>query len=246
MPPIILLHEIQLAENIGAIARAMGNFGLTELRLISPHRSPSDEKAVAMSAGATTILNQAKVYSSLEEAISDIHWLYGTCATTRQLIKTYTPIHETAPRILAQQKEGNVGILFGPERTGLDKTCLARCYEIIQIPTNPDFSSLNIAQACVVIGYELYKTAGLADFKDEMHYGDTRPALQKQMNSFLNHLEILLDEGNYWRVPSKKKLMWQNLQNFFTRSSPTEQDLQTLRGVIQTLQKPRSDPSSKH
>lgn len=243
MSLIILLHQVQLAENIGAVARAMGNFALQELRLISPEMSPLDEKAIAMSAGATDILENAVVFDSLEEATADIHWLYGTCATTRQLIKTYTPIHQATPRILSQQREGKVGILFGPERTGLDKACLARCHEIIQIPTNPDFSSLNIAQACVVIGYEIYKTAGemveAPEFKDTLYYGETRPAPQEQMTSFLYHVENLLDEANYWRVPSKKKLMWQNLQNLFTRFHPTEQDLQTLRGVIQILQRPR-------
>lgn len=240
---VILLHKTQMAENLGAVARAMGNFALSELRLIAPHCSPQDEQAIAMSAGADSILKGAKIYDCLEMAIADIHLLYGTCATVRHMIKQYTPISEIAPKIIFQTTNApspaTVGILFGPERTGLDNDCLAKCHEIIQIPVNPDFSSLNLAQACVVIGYELYK-AQQTQTSSTFHFGETRPAPQKQVESFLLYLEKELDEVDYWRVPSKKPIMWRNLQNILTRFHLTEQDIQTLWGMVTSLKKGKS------
>lgn len=235
---IILWHQAQLAENMGAVARAMGNFSLTQLRLIAPLCSPLDDKAIATAAGADSILQQAQIFATLEEATADLNWLYGTCATVRHIIKTYTPIHEIAPQIINQSLTTKVGILFGPERTGLNNDILSRCHEIIQIPVDPNFSSLNIAQACIIIGYELFKNAcqqNGAPLQSQFHYGETCPAPQNQLDAFLTDLESRLDDTHYWRVPSKKPLMWRNLQNIFTRLHLTQQDIQTLWGMINTL-----------
>ena len=232
---VILLHQTQLPENMGAVARVMVNFSLCELRLIAPLCSPLDEKAFAMSAGAEAILQTATIYETLAQATHDIHWLYGTCATVRHIIKNYNPISIAAPQMIQQTQSGTVGILFGPERTGLDNDCLSRCHEIIQIPVNPDFSSMNIAQACVVIAYELYKNSH--EQQAIFHYGETCPAPQSQQDAFLKDLEKQLDAVDYWRVPSKKPIMWRNLQNIITRFQLTEQDLRSLWGMISSLRK---------
>lgn len=229
---VFLWHQAQLPENLGAVARAMGNFSLTELRLIAPLCSPTDEKAIATSAGAHWILDNTKTFSSFEDATADIQWLYGTCATVRHLIKSYAPISVIAPEIIRKSTGSKIGILFGPERTGLDNDLLARCHEIIQIPVDPTFSSLNIAQACIVIGYELYKNNLATDPQRFFHYGETSPASQAQLQSFLSALEEKLDQEDHWRVNSKKPIMWRNLQNIFTRLHLTQQDLQTLRGIF--------------
>jgi tRNA/rRNA methyltransferase len=238
-PVIILWHQAQLAENLGAVARAMRNFSLSQLRLIAPLCSPLDDKAIATAAGADHILHQAQIFATLKEATADLNWLYGTCATVRHIIKTYTPIHEAAPKIITQSLTSKTGILFGPERTGLDNESLSLCHEIIQIPVDKDFSSLNIAQACVVIGYELFKSKCLQNGKplqSQFHYGETCPAPREQLDAFLADLESRLDKSDYWRVSSKKPLMWRNLQNIFTRLHLTQQDIQTLWGMISTLQ----------
>lgn len=235
---VILWYQPQLAENLGAVARAMGNFSLSHLRLIAPLCSPLDDKAIAMAVGADHILHQAKIYPTLEEATSDLNWLYGTCATVRHIIKTYSPIEYAAPQIITQSLCSKIGILFGPERTGLNNDSLSRCHEVIQIPVDPNFSSLNIAQACVVIGYELFKNAqqkAAMPSKSQLHYGETYPAPQGQLEAFLRALETQLDDAHYWRVPSKKPLMWRNLQNIFTRLHLTHQDIQTLWGMMNTL-----------
>jgi tRNA/rRNA methyltransferase len=231
--PIFLLHHPQLPENIGAVVRAMGNFGLNRLRLIAPLCDPWDPKAVATSAGAEAILEQVQLYPTLEAATADLNWLYGTCATQRHLIKEYIPIREAAERLLPHLSQGSVGILFGPERTGLTNDQLARCHGIIQIPVNPAFSSMNLAQASVIIAYELSKFPSHA--KSTMIYGETCPASQQQLQAFLNFLEAKLDTVNYWRVKSKKPLMKQNLENLITRLHPTEQDLRSLWGMIEGL-----------
>lgn len=237
--PLFLLQAPQLPENLGAVARAMGNFGLKELRVIAPQCDVLDPKALATSAGAEFILETAKIYETLEQATHDIHWLYGTCAVQRHLIKEYAPIREAANRIAVQAQSGEVGILFGPERTGLINEHLARCHSIIQIPVNPEFSSMNLAQASVIIAYELSSYVSTAT--PTMVYGETCPAPQAQLQAFLNFLETKLDAINYWRVPGKKPLMKQNLENVFTRLQPTEQDLRSLWGMIDLLSKsPRS------
>lgn len=213
----------------------MANFGLQNLRIINPLCNILDPKAVATSAGAEYLLAQAQLYPTLEEATADLNWVYGTCATQRHLIKEYIPIREAAIRIKQQHSLGTTGIIFGPERTGLSNEQLARCHGVIQIPVNPTFSSINLAQASVIIAYEL------SHYKDNVQpvlcCGETRPASQQQLQTFLDFLENKLDQVNYWRVASKKNLMQQNLENVFTRMQPTEQDLRSLWGMIDLLSK---------
>ena len=233
--PIFLLHQPQLPENIGAVARAMGNFGLNNLRVINPVCDVQDSKAIATAAGAEKILEDASLYTTLEEAITDLNWVYGTCAAQRHLIKEYIPIRQAADRINSQLSISKVGLLFGPERTGLSNDQLARCHGVIQIPVNPDFSSMNLAQASVIMAYELSHYTAKA--QTSLYYGETCPASQQQLQAFLNFLETKLDDINYWRVAEKKPLMKQNLENVFTRLQPTEQDLRSLWGIIDLLSK---------
>lgn len=226
-----ILHEPQLPENLGATARAMANFGFTDLRVVSPQCDVLDPTAVAMSVGAEAILESAVVFNTLNDAVADLNWLYGTCATQRHLIKEYLPIRQASQRI--QTQSGKIGILFGPERTGLSNEILARCHGVIQIPVNPEFSSMNLAQAMVIIAYELSQHPRQAEV--ELNTGETCPASQAQLQAFLTYLEQELDAVDYWRVPSKKPLMRQNLENVFTRLQLTEQDIRSLWGMIDRL-----------
>lgn len=241
--PVFLLQQPQLPENIGAVARAMTNFGLKNLRVIDPLCDILDPKAIATSAGAEQLLEQAQLYPTLEEATADLNWIYGTCATQRHLIKEYIPVREAAIRTTHQLALGTVGIIFGPERTGLSNEQLARCHGIIQIPVNPEFTSINLAQASIIIAYELshYKE----NAQPILSCRETCPAPQHQLQAFLNFLEHKLDQVNYWRVASKKNLMQQNLENVFTRMQPTEQDLRSLWGMIDLLSKHQL-PSQEH
>jgi len=228
--PIIILLRPQLPENGGAAARAMGNFGLESLRLVDPLFSPRDPKAVAMAAGADAILENATVYSTLDEAIADLPYVYGTCAVERLMVKKYISVREAMPEIAACER---VGVIFGPERTGLSNEELPKFRAILQIPVDPVFSSLNLAQAVAITAYEWYQTQ--SDFKGKLHLGETIPATQEQIQGFLRALEHSLDETHFWRIDHKKPIMWRNLQNIFTRMDLTEQEVRTLHGVVKSL-----------
>ena len=208
----------------------MGNFGLQTLRLVSPLFSAIDPKAIAMAAGADTILKNATIYSTLEEAIADLPYVYGTCAVERLMVKKYVPVREAMPEIAACE---HVGIVFGAERTGLSNEELPKFRAILHVPVDPEFSSLNLAQAVAVTAYEWYQTQ--SDFKGKLHLGDTIPATNDQIQGFLGVLEHALDEAHFWRIDHKKPIMWRNLQNIFTRMDLTEQEVRTLHGMIKSL-----------
>lgn len=229
--PVILLHQVQLAENLGAVARAMGNFGLEQLRLIQPKCDPDDAKAVAMAAGNEKVLQSACIYQSLEHAVGDLELVFATTAVERELIKNYcTP--KTAMPLIHDRK---VGFLFGPERTGLTNEDLSVANCIITVPVNPDFSSLNIGQAVVIVLYEWYQLQ--VHQESWLHLGDTKPVQQKELQQFFKLLETELDLVNFWRVPHKKEKMWQNIRAAFLRMQPTEQEIRTLYGAIQAIKK---------
>lgn len=231
---IIILHSTQLPENLGAVARVMGNFNLSELRLITPLIDPCDLKALATSAGADHILQQAKVYPTLQEATSDLHTLIGTCADVRIGIRFY----ESPQSLFDQNKPfGKFGILFGPERTGLSQEDLSLCHATLQIPVCPDFSSMNLSHAVAIICYSYFVKSNTSS--QFLELGSTHLATQEERDIFFNTLENMLDHVGYWRVASKKHVMRQNLKNFFSRSSLTKQEIQTLLGMFQTLRQPR-------
>jgi tRNA/rRNA methyltransferase len=126
-----------------------------------------------------------------------------------------------------------VGILFGPERTGLTNEELVKCRTVLHVPVDPGFSSLNLAQAVAITAYEWHQTQG--NFAGKLHLGETVPASNQQIQGFLNTLEANLDEVHFWRIPHKKPIMWRNLQNIFTRMDLTEQEVRTLQGMIKSL-----------
>ena len=229
-PPTIILVRPQLPENVGSVARAMANFGLEKLRLVAPLFSPLDPKAISLAAGADAILEKAKIYTSLNEAIADLNTVYGTCATQRHMVKHYLPVREAMPKIAASV---NVGIVFGPERTGLTNEELPKFRAILHVPVDPKFSSLNLAQSVAITVYEWYQTQ--THFKGKLHLGESVPASQAQIQGFLTTLEHRLDATHFWRIDHKKPIMWQNLQNIFTRMDLTEQEVRTLQGVVKSL-----------
>lgn len=231
--PIIILVRPQLPENVGAVARAMANFGLETLRLVEPLSDPLDPKALATSAGADLVLTKAEQFSSLKEAISDLTHVYGTCATERDMVKNYLPLRSAISEISESSSPQKVGIAFGPERTGLSNDDFALCRSIIRIPVCTDFSSLNLAQAVVLVAYEFFQShqTPVGNF----HIGETQLASRGQVHHFLADLETILDEKKFWRINHKKAIMWRNLQNIFTRMDLTEQEVRTLQGMIRSL-----------
>jgi tRNA/rRNA methyltransferase len=226
----ILLLAPQLPENVGAVARIMKNFGLKDLRVITPQCSLVDPNAIAVAAGADDILREATHYATITEAIGDLDALWATCGNERDGIKPYSPPEVAMREVITYNKPG---ILFGPERTGLGNDIIARCKAVIQIPTQPDFSSLNIAQSLAVIGYAWFQQQHTN--QQRLRTGETRLATEGHRDHLLQELETALDQVNYWRHADKKPVMWRTLTNIFTRIDLTEQEIRSLHGLIRSL-----------
>ncbi|HZH52460.1 MAG TPA: RNA methyltransferase [Microvirga sp.] len=232
--PIIILVEPQLAENIGMVARAMANFGLSELRLVSPRNGWPKKGAHSAASGATHVLEGAKLYDTAREAIADLNYVLATTARERgQMKRVYGPeaaMGEAKARIGAGQ---GVGILFGRERTGLENDEISLADAIVTFPVDPKFSSLNLAQAVLLMSYEWNRavTGGAIPFTGERL---SPPAPREMLVSFFDYLEAELDAVNFFPA-DKKPTMTRNMRDIFHRLEMTEQDVRTLRGAIRAI-----------
>jgi tRNA/rRNA methyltransferase len=232
--PIIILVEPQLAENIGMVARAMANFGLSELRLVSPRNGWPKKGAHSAASGAVHVLEGAKLYDTAREAIADLAYVFATTARERgQMKRVFGPedaMAEAKARLAAGQ---GVGILFGRERTGLENEEISLSDSIITFPVDPRFSSLNLAQAVLLVSYEWNRaaTGGALPFTGERL---SPPAPREMLASFFDYLEGELDAVNFY-PPDKKPIMARNMRDVFHRLELTEQDVRTLRGAIRAL-----------
>lgn len=243
--PVIILDRPQLSRNIGMVARAMLNFELETLRLVDPPSGWYNENTLALSAGADSVLASAQTFTSLETCTSDLHYLYATTARTRDMVKKILTPREAAKMIDQQTRQNvKVGLVFGSEKSGLDNDAIAKTNALIRIPTNPEFSSLNLAQSVLAISYELLTArdtegAGCLDIPLE----DLAP--REDLEGFINHLLASLEDAGYFRTDHKRKVMARNLINIFTRSPMTTQEIRTLRGVVSTLTNPNGIFSRK-
>ena len=232
--PAIILVEPQLAENIGMAARAMANFGLSELRLVTPRNGWPKKGSHSAASGATHILDRAKVYESAREAIADLNYVLATTRRERgQMKRVLGPeeaLHDAYRRIGAGE---GVGILFGRERTGLENDEISLADAIVTFPVDPAFASLNLAQAVLLVSYEWFKIAarGAMPFAGDRR---TPPASREMVVSFFAYLEAELDEVNFYPA-DKKPTMTRNMRDIFHRMELTEQDVRTLRGAVRAL-----------
>jgi len=235
--PAIVLVEPQLGENIGMAARAMLNFGLTDLRLVRPRGRWPNAKAIATAVGAHPVLDAAGVFDTTREAIADLQRVAATTARLRDMIKDVQAPRGWAESAVAETRSGRrCGVLFGPERVGLHNDDLALADTLLTVPANPAFSSLNLAQTVLLIGYE-WRLAGGAEVPAEIRrkgHG-AAPASQAEIQAFYDHLEDELEKGGFLRVPEKRPRMVRNIRNIFNRARLTEQEVRTLRGIIVAL-----------
>jgi tRNA/rRNA methyltransferase len=241
--PFVVLVEPQLGENIGAAARAMANFGLSGLRIVKPRQGWPNDKARTMATGGGRILDGAEVYDTLEAAIADCTFVLATTARAHDQAKPVVGPAEAAalmaPRVAAGEA---VAILFGRERNGLenDEVALADC--IVTLPVNPAFASLNLAQAVVILAYEWFKLASGAKLPFAMPE-KSAPAPKEQLLAFFAALERELEKVEFFRPPDKRETMQINLRNIISRMQPTQQDIQTLHGVIMAIAEGRKGPA---
>ncbi|GLK79893.1 RNA methyltransferase [Methylopila turkensis] len=243
--PAIVLVQPQLAENVGSVARAMANFGLTDLRVVQGRADVRSETAIAFSAGADYVLAQAQVFDTLEEAVADLTLLFATTARERGQAKPVDAPDAAAGRLVAHGAGGGrAGVLFGRERTGLDNDEVALASRVVTFPVNPAYASLNLAQAVLLVGYEWFKaaTGGAPAFAMPPRSPE---ASQAEAIAFYRHLEGELDEAGFFRSADKRASMVRNLRNMIHRMEPTKQDLQTLHGVVTALVEGRPGPEGR-
>lgn len=239
IPPAVILVAPQLAENIGTAARAMLNCGLGDLRLVNPRDGWPNPKAVAAASGADKVLDAARLYPSLKAAVADLRHVYASTGRDRYMVK-----RAVTPRLAAGEIRAHLaadepcGVVFGPERTGLVNADITLADTVLNVPLNPGFSSLNLAQAVLIVGYEWF-IAREDPPAETLHTGHSRPATKEELVRFFDHFEEALIDSGFIRDPDKRPSLLRNLRNFFQRAYPTEQELRTLHGVVTAFAGPR-------
>jgi len=233
--PSIILVEPQLGENIGMAARAMLNFGLADLRLVRPRDVWPNQKAANASSGANEVVDAVRLFDTTEEAIADLQRVYAATARTRDMRKTVVTPEKAAADMRGFSVAGErCGVLFGPERAGLDNDDVALADTLLSVPLNPAFSSLNIAQAVLLIAYEWFRTDDETP-PEIFVQGRTGPAARADLIALFEHLESELVAGGFLFPPEKAPVMVRNLRNMLQRAHLTDQEVRTFRGVIKGL-----------
>lgn len=229
-PPIIVLVRPQLGENIGKAARAMLNFGLTEMRLVAPRDGWPNPDAGPAASGADVVLEKARVFQTTAEAVADCSHVYATTVRKRGVTKPVLRPDEVAAEISGQT--GRSAILFGPERSGLETEDVALARAIVTVPINPDFGSLNLAQAVILFAYEWSKSRDLAiPTREEA----LPPAPQEELDGLIAHLEQLLEPRGYFLPPDRAQATRRTLRTVLTKPGWNHLELRTLRGVLSAL-----------
>jgi tRNA/rRNA methyltransferase len=241
--PAVILVEPQLGENIGMAARAMGNFGLTRLRLVKPRDGWPNMAAQRAAAGADHILDRVELFDTVEAAVADCSLLFATTARAHDQAKPVVGPEEAARQTITEiASGGTAAILFGRERWGLTNEEVALANRIVTFPVNPGFASLNLAQAVLLMGYEWFKLSTANALPFTMPARSER-ASNHQMQAFFDNLVSELDKVEFLRPAEKRDTMLVNLRNIFTRMEPTKQDMHTLHGVVMAIAEGRKGPA---
>ena len=231
---IIILVRPQLGENIGKAARAMLNFGLTELRLVTPRDGWPNPSAGPAAAGADIVLERAKVYDSVAAATADCTHVYATTVRKRGVTKpVLTP---EAAALAIHGDPGRSAILFGPERSGLESDDVAVARTIITVPINPEFGSLNLAQAVILVAYEWSKSMDLAQPPETEL---PPPAPQEELEGMMAQLDVMLTDANFFYPPDRTTVTKRALRTLLTKPGWSAQEVRTMRGVLSALDRPR-------
>jgi len=228
-----ILIRPQLGENIGATARALKNFNFSNLRIVNPRDGWPNEKAKVTSVGAINILNSSKVYNSLEKAVADLNFIIATTSRNRNVNKISIPIDQLNKKIKNKKK---IGIIFGPEASGLSNSELSCADCIIKIPTNKNFSSINLSHSAMLFGYEFYKL-----FKNKKNKPILKNknliAKKSEVAKFISFIISSLDKIGFLQPQHKKKSMINSIKNIFYRNNLSNKEIRILLGVFASLNK---------
>jgi tRNA (cytidine32/uridine32-2'-O)-methyltransferase len=224
--------------NIGAVARAMKNMGLSDLALVNPRSFPHED-ATARASGATDVLDAAKVVTTLKDALTDCVYVAGASARSRALSWPSMGPRDCAERMLLEGRSGKVAAVFGPEKTGLDNDDMGLCHTLLSIPTNPKFSSLNLAMAVQILTYELRMASNLDP--GPVFESEVAPATGEEMENFYTHLEkVFLDLG--FLNPDNPRFLMRRMRRLFIRARPDKNEANILRGFLTAIdRKGKSD-----
>jgi len=238
-PPCVILNEPQLAENIGAAARVMANFGLSDLRLVRPRDGWPQERAWASASGADWPLNDAKLFDRMEDAIADLQLVYASTARPRETqLPVLTPREAAAELSRAVVGGLATGLMFGGERAGLETADIALSHGIVTVPVDARFRSLNLAQAVAVCAYE-WRLTVLDRPREAFAHNIDEPAPGEMLVGLYEHFERELDAAGFFHPPEKRPSMIRNLRVALGRARMTEQEVRTFRGVVTALSKGR-------
>jgi len=235
LAPAVILVAPQLAENIGAAARAMLNCGLTDLRLVRPRPAWPHPRAVAAAAGADAVLDGCRVFARTEEAIADLHYVYATTARPREGVKAVVTARAAAEELRERLGRGErSGYLFGPERTGLENDDVALADALLTVPLNADFSSLNLAQAVLLAAYE-WRMSGDGTPGRALAKGKAEAATKQEVLDFFARLEAELDDCGFLRNTEMRPTMVRNIRSIFYRAGLMSHEVRTLHGIVTGL-----------
>jgi len=236
--PAIVLVAPQLGENVGTAARAMLNAGLTDLRLVAPRPPWPNPRALAAASGADEVVEHARVYDRLEDAVGDLRRLYASTARPRDLVKRVVTPRDAAfeMRAISPLGEG-CGVIFGPERTGLDSDQVALTDAVLMVPLNPAYASLNLSQAVLLVAYEWFQSGpgSAPPAATAAAAVRERQPTRAELFALFRHVEAELDAANFLWPSHTRAAKVRNLRNFIARASPTEPEVRTLHGMITAL-----------
>ena len=237
--PQIILVRPQMGENIGAAARGMLNFSLEAMRIVAPRDGWPNPAANAMASGAGRVLSAARLFDDTRAAIGDLDYVYATTARMREYDKPLLSPSEAMADAHARIAQGQeVGVLFGPERTGLQTEDILPAQALVTVPVNPEFPSLNLAQCVLILGYEWARQGG-ADMPAPKH--ESEPATRLEVTKLLERLTTRLDDARFFWPEAKAEPMRRTLENLFYRLDLSSADIRILHGVFRTLGRDKSD-----
>ncbi|WP_084640114.1 RNA methyltransferase [Kaistia adipata] len=246
--PAVILVEPQLGENIGTAARAMANFGLRDLRIVNPRDGWPNESARRAASRADHVFDRIRLFDTVEAAVADLGYLVATTARSRELAKPVRGPASAAGIMRGHMTAGvKTGVLFGRERIGLTNEEISLADEIVTLPIDPQFASLNIAQAVLIVAYE-WRRSGLETEEAGLRFAmpnDSRPATKQELLGLFEHLEGALDQVTFFRPVEKRPVVVQTLRAMLQRAQFTEADIRTLRGVIAALENRPTRPRKR-
>ena len=226
-----ILVRPQLGENIGSVARAIKNFDIKHLRLVNPRCNWPNQKALATSVGAKDILKSAKIYDSVEKSIGDLDLVFASSSRIRKVNKKVISVSNLKTKIKKQRK---IGILFGPEASGLSNDEISCANFLVKIPSNKKFSSLNLSHSAIIFCFEIFKY--FSERKGDYKTGyKSAVAKKSEVNKFLNFIIQGLDRKGFLQPDHKRQSMIRNINNIFHRSNLSDQEIRILLGIFSTL-----------